>query len=401
MESAIAPPPTYDAAALMADPAALVKEVERLKQKTSTDPEFKKQVKAAFVTQAGSDDYGKKVLDDVDKFTQRIAQINNIFENFGKKFHEIDQRKLQGPDEKVWTFEAEWNGLRDQWKVLLSQSQNIALETLSRADELDLFCQGILKIGSAGDQRYKDTLTELNGFIDKPDKDGRKYDPKDVDKQARTHSKSYWQLKTALTVFIGKYQVFAEFVGVGIDLEAAVLNAEIAEIEATILVDQHLVLELGVGLDVTAFTTLAGGVIAPAIGPLSIGGVALILLGALSAVGEGSAFVLFTSELDKNEIRRDNLKEEIKDKEDSMKALEAVKSVFENQGRTTGLIISQIDLVRNAWLIINNEANLLHSELQKVVDQTTLTCFKDQVTHALGAYSTLSVVLAKISRAAF
>ena len=108
MEFASAPPPTYDAA--LPD---LVKEVERLKQKTNTDQEFKKKVKDAFIMQAGSDDYAKKVLDDVDKFAQSIAQINHTFENVGNKFHEVDQQKLQGPDGKVWKFGDEWNGLRD------------------------------------------------------------------------------------------------------------------------------------------------------------------------------------------------------------------------------------------------------------------------------------------------
>ena len=69
-----------------------------------------------------------------------------------------------------------------------------------------------------------------------PDRDGRKYDPKEMDKQAKTHSEAYWQLKYGLTAFMAKYIYFADFLGVGIGFEAAVLNAEIAEIEATILV---------------------------------------------------------------------------------------------------------------------------------------------------------------------
>ena len=71
--------------------------------------------------------------------------------------------------------------------------------------------------------------------MQKVDQDGRKYDPEEVDKQARAQSKAYWQLKYELTAFMAKYILFADFVGVGIGFEAAVLNTEIAEIEAAIL----------------------------------------------------------------------------------------------------------------------------------------------------------------------
>ena len=59
------------------------------------------------------------------------------------------------------------------------------------------------------------------------------------------------------------------------------------------------------------------------------------------------------------------MKDEVKEKENSMKALEAVKSIFENQEKDTGFIISQLDLVKNTWLIVRCSSLLMnaHSSL--------------------------------------
>ncbi|KIM42695.1 hypothetical protein M413DRAFT_444368 [Hebeloma cylindrosporum] len=398
MASVTAPPPSYNSGA---PPTYedFEKEVERLKQKAASDPTFKQNVKESFIKGSGSDDNLKIIREGVDLFTQNITKINSAFDDIRVKLYEVDKKELKDRTGTTWKGESKWNVLRDEWKSLLRDSQDTALKSVARCDEFQLFCEGVMKITSLEDPRYRDTITELENFIQVPDPVGRTYNPSDVEKQAMTHSEAFQKLKEKLTNFKADFGDFADYQKVQIKDDLATLNRKISDIEIEIKSDETMILSLGVALGVTIFSTLAGGVVAAAMGPLSPLAIIALVIGSLLAIGEAGTLAYFIGEWYKKTAQRDKWKDEVKGKEALEATLVAIVSKLENQETGLGFILTQVDLLKNVWHTISNEAYLIANMLKDAKDKKTLTYFQDEINHAKEAYKELSSSLAKYSRA--